>query len=156
MFLVQVMRFTEPGLSEGHLAAHFEYQCALQGSERPAYVPVVASGANSLVIHYTSNDMLVEDGELVLIDAGCELHSYASDITRTFPVSGKFTSPQRDLYQAVLEVNKRCIAMCEVGQNWSSNSMHTASESVLLCVPLSVEGIVETLLVLLCVFQACR
>ena len=67
------MRFTKPGLSEGALAAHFEYLCALKGSERPAYVPVVASGSNALVIHYTANDQLLKPGDLVLVDAGCEL-----------------------------------------------------------------------------------
>lgn len=123
------MRFAESGGSEAHLVAHFEYVCALAGSQRPAYVPVVASGANSLVIHYTENDCLLQAGELVLIDAGAELDSYASDITRTFPVSGTFSSAQRDLYEAVLQVNKRCIALCELDQNWSSNAMHTASES---------------------------
>lgn len=123
------MRFAEPGRTEAQLAAHFEYICALDGSQRPAYVPVVASGANALVIHYTNNDCVLQAGELVLIDAGCELDSYASDITRTFPVSGTFTPAQRDLYEAVLQVNKRCIALCEVGQSWSSNAMHTASVS---------------------------
>jgi intermediate cleaving peptidase 55 len=123
------MRFAEPGASEAHLVAHFEYICSLAGSQRPAYLPVVASGANSLVIHYTENDCLLQSGELVLIDAGAELDSYASDITRTFPVSGTFSSAQRDLYEAVLQVNKRCIALCELDQNWSSNAMHTASQS---------------------------
>ncbi len=67
------MCFTTPGLSEAALAAHFEYLCALKGSERPAYVSVVASGANALVIHYTSNNQILSSGDLVLVDAGCEL-----------------------------------------------------------------------------------
>lgn len=67
------MRFTQPGMSEGSLAAHFEYLCALKGSERPAYVPVVASGSNALVIHYTANDCVIGRDEMVLMDAGCEL-----------------------------------------------------------------------------------
>lgn len=67
------MCFTAPGLSEAALAAHFEYLCALKGSDRPAYVPVVASGSNALVIHYTSNDQILSSGDLVLMDAGCEL-----------------------------------------------------------------------------------
>ncbi|CED84117.1 Putative Xaa-Pro aminopeptidase [Phaffia rhodozyma] len=123
----EVMKFARPDLPEAHLQAHFEYICALEGSERSAYVPVVASGANGLVIHYTVNDCLMKDGELVLIDAGCELHSYCSDITRTFPVSGKFSPAQKDLYQAVLEVNKRCVALCEVNNGWTMNSLHTRS-----------------------------
>jgi intermediate cleaving peptidase 55 len=67
------MRFAEPGLSEAALAAHFEYLCALKGAERPAYVPVVASGKNALVVHYTANNQLLKENDLVLMDAGCEL-----------------------------------------------------------------------------------
>lgn len=67
------MRFTNPGMSEAALAAHFEYLCALRGSERPAYVPVVASGSNALVIHYTANDCIIDKQDLILMDAGCEL-----------------------------------------------------------------------------------
>jgi intermediate cleaving peptidase 55 len=73
--LFQTMRFTKPGISEAALAAHFEYLCALKGAERPAYVPVVASGSNALVIHYTANDRILNEGELILMDAGCELQS---------------------------------------------------------------------------------
>lgn len=78
----KTMRFAEPGMTESKLAAHFEYMCALSGAQRPAYVPVVASGANSLIIHYTSNNMVLGDDEMVLIDAGCEYNGYASDISR--------------------------------------------------------------------------
>ncbi|KAJ9092019.1 hypothetical protein QFC21_006999 [Naganishia friedmannii] len=112
---------------EGDLTAVFEYYCALEGSERPAYVPVVASGANSLVIHYTNNDCELQDGELVLIDAGCEYAHYASDITRTFPVSGKFTEPQKDLYQAVLNVQKECVKRCTVKEEISMAELHRLS-----------------------------
>ncbi|KAJ9091278.1 hypothetical protein QFC19_009188 [Naganishia cerealis] len=112
---------------EGDLVAVFEYHCALEGSERPAYVPVVASGANALVIHYTNNDCELQDGELVLIDAGCEYAHYASDITRTFPVSGKFTEPQKDLYQAVLNVQKECVKRCTVKEEISMAELHRLS-----------------------------
>ncbi|KAJ9120891.1 hypothetical protein QFC22_002826 [Naganishia vaughanmartiniae] len=132
---------------EGDLTAVFEYHCTLEGSERPAYVPVVASGyvevewilltdalkspksssANSLVIHYTNNDCELQDGELVLIDAGCEYAHYASDITRTFPVSGKFTEPQKDLYQAVLNVQKECVNRCTVKEEISMAELHRLS-----------------------------
>lgn len=70
---MQTMRFTEPGVSEAAVAAYFEYLCAIKGSERPAYVPVIASGQNALVIHYTANNQLLKKNELVLMDAGCEL-----------------------------------------------------------------------------------
>lgn len=71
--MTQTMRFMEPGVSEGVLASHFEYLCAFKGSERPAYVPVVASGSNALVVHYTANNQLLGGNGLVLMDAGCEL-----------------------------------------------------------------------------------
>ncbi|TXT08674.1 hypothetical protein VHUM_02802 [Vanrija humicola] len=127
----EVMRFAKPGGTEAQLAAHFEYTCALGGSERPAYVPVVASGANSLVIHYTRNDCELGENDMVLIDAGGERHMYASDITRTFPVSGKFTDPQRDLYQAVLNVQKECVKRVRLDEGVSLNELHRASCTLL-------------------------
>lgn len=109
------MRFagSERGKTEASLVAHFEYQTTLRGGSRPAYVPVCAgSGGDSLLtIHYTRNDRPLRSGDLVLLDAGCEMGGYASDITRTFPVDGKFSSAQRDLYEAVLAVEKACVAM---------------------------------------------
>jgi intermediate cleaving peptidase 55 len=84
----KTMRFAQPGMTESKLAARFEYACALGGAQRPAYVPVVASGANALIIHYTSNNMVLGEDDLVLIDAGCELNGYASDISEhTVPPS---------------------------------------------------------------------
>ncbi|KAH8115779.1 peptidase M24 [Phellopilus nigrolimitatus] len=123
----KTMRFTEPGMPESALSAHFEYICALNGSQRPAYVPVVASGANALIIHYTSNDQVVRDGEMVLIDAGCEYNGYASDITRTYPANGVFTAPQRDLYAAVLAAQKACVALCTEAAQISLNELHRKS-----------------------------
>lgn len=79
------------------------------------------------MIHYVNNDCELRDGELVLIDAGCEHGQYASDITRTFPVSGRFTEPQRDLYQAVLNVQKECIKKCKIEDEIGMNELHRAS-----------------------------
>ncbi|KAG9091321.1 hypothetical protein FS749_016635 [Ceratobasidium sp. UAMH 11750] len=125
----KTMRFAKSAKSEAQLAAHFEYLCAMQGAQRPAYVPVVASGANALIIHYTNNDCLLKQGELVLMDAGCEFNGYASDITRTFPVgtSGSFTAPQKELYTAVLTVQKRLISLCTENAGESLNSLHAKS-----------------------------
>ncbi|KAI0029389.1 peptidase M24 [Vararia minispora EC-137] len=127
----KTMRFTEPGMSEGDLQAHFEYICARSGSQRPAYVPVVASGENALIIHYTKNHHLVRDGELVLMDAGCEYNGYASDISRTFPVSGRFTSPQAELYAAVLSAQKQLIDLCVAEDDVSMNDLHRRSVELL-------------------------
>ncbi|KAJ7163843.1 peptidase M24 [Mycena crocata] len=120
----KTMRFARPGLSEAALAAHFEYTCSLAGSQRPAYVPVVASGANALIIHYTSNNHLIQNDEVLLIDAGCEYNGYASDITRSFPASGTFTPPQRDLYAAVLAAQKALIELCTQSSGLGIHQIH--------------------------------
>ncbi|KAJ7638370.1 peptidase M24 [Roridomyces roridus] len=127
----KTMRFARPGLSEAALGAHFEYLCALAGSQRPAYVPVVASGANALIIHYTSNNHLIQEGELLLIDAACEYNNYASDITRSFPASGTFTSPQRDLYAAVLSAQKQVINLCTESSGLSLYQIHFRTCAIL-------------------------
>ncbi|KAG6915465.1 hypothetical protein DXG01_011332 [Tephrocybe rancida] len=123
----KTMRFARPGISEAALAAHFEYLCAMDGAQRPAYVPVVASGPNALIIHYTSNNHLVRQGETILIDAGCEYNGYASDITRTFPASGAFSEPQRDLYAAVLSAQKQLVALCHESADLSLHDLHRRS-----------------------------
>ncbi|KAG5716139.1 Intermediate cleaving peptidase of 55 kDa [Termitomyces sp. T112] len=123
----KTMRFARPGISEAALAAHFEYLCAMSGAQRPAYVPVVASGPNALIIHYTSNNHLVRPGETILIDAGCEYNGYASDITRTFPASGTFTEPQRDLYAAVLAAQKQLVALCHESAELTLYCLHRRS-----------------------------
>jgi len=127
----KTMRFAQPGLSEAALQAHFEYICARGGAQRPAYVPVVASGGNALIIHYTRNDHLLRDGELVLIDAGGEYNGYASDISRTFPVNGTFTPPQRELYSALLATQKSLVKECAVSRGHSLESLHRRSVDVL-------------------------
>lgn len=87
--------------------------------------------ANSLVIHYTANNHLVSGDELVLIDAGCEYNGYASDITRTFPASGVFSPPQRDLYAAVLSAQKQLVALCTEDAQVSLNELHRRSNELL-------------------------
>ncbi|KAJ7762729.1 peptidase M24 [Mycena maculata] len=127
----KTMRFARPGLSEAALAAHFEYLCSLAGSQRPAYVPVVASGANALIIHYTSNNHLTRENEVLLMDAGCEYNGYASDITRSFPVSGTFTPPQRALYAAVLSAQKALVALCTEAAGLGVHAIHAQACALL-------------------------
>jgi Xaa-Pro aminopeptidase len=105
----ELMTHTEPGLNEGTLAVEFEAYCRRRLAARCAYPSIIANGRNALCLHYTSNNHLLQDGDLVLVDAGCEYHHYASDITRTFPVNGKFSPAQRDVYDAVLHVQQQCI-----------------------------------------------
>ncbi|KAI9025310.1 peptidase M24, structural domain-containing protein [Phycomyces nitens] len=127
---IQAMKWTQPNFSEGQLWAKLDYECRMRGSSMLAYVPVVAGGPNALSMHYVRNDMNLRDGDLVLVDCGGEYNGYASDITRTWPVNGKFTEPQREIYQAVLNVNKACIKLCTEDAKLSLHGIH--SESVRL------------------------
>lgn len=107
---VAAMRHTRPGLYEYELQAVIESYFRRHGGDFPAYTSIVGTGDNATILHYTENRSAMTDGELVLIDAGCEYHFYAADITRTWPVGGKFTGAQRDAYQAVLDIEKAAIA----------------------------------------------
>jgi Xaa-Pro aminopeptidase len=100
---------------EYHLDAELMHEFRLHGAQSPAYTSIVAAGANACVLHYRADAAPVRDGELVLIDAGCELDGYASDITRTFPANGKFTGPQRDLYNLVLASQDAAVAATHAG-----------------------------------------
>lgn len=107
------MKFTSPQRGENQIYAKFDYECRMRGAQMMAYVPVVAGGSNALTMHYVNNDQPLHDGDLLLMDAGGELNGYASDITRTWPVNGKFTQAQKDLYGVVLNANKECIKASE-------------------------------------------
>jgi len=97
----RAMRTVRPGLAEYHLEAEILHEFRREGSQFPAYGSIVASGPNACVLHYRENDRVIRDGELVLIDAGCELDGYAADITRTFPAGGTYTGPQKAVYDIV-------------------------------------------------------
>ncbi|XP_064637072.1 xaa-Pro aminopeptidase 3-like isoform X2 [Lineus longissimus] len=112
---VEVMKFTKPWINESALFAKMDFECRIHGAEYLAYPPVVAGGNRANTIHYISNNQVIADGELVLMDAGCEYHGYCSDITRTWPVTGNFSPAQRDLYSACLIIQELCIQMCRPG-----------------------------------------
>ena len=103
---------------EYHLDAELLHEFRLHGSQYPAYGSIVAAGANACVLHYRADAAPVKSGDLVLIDAGCELDSYASDITRTFPANGKFTGPQKELYELVLASQEAAIAVTKPGMRF--------------------------------------
>ena len=104
------MRVSAPGIAERDAAAEHERAVKLFGADRLAYPSVVGSGAGALVIHYAAMDALMRDGDVLLMDAGCERAGYVSDVTRTWPVSGAFTGAQADVYDAVLDCNEKCAA----------------------------------------------
>jgi Xaa-Pro aminopeptidase len=114
---------------EYHLDAELLHEFRRHGSQAPAYGSIVAAGANACVLHYRADTAPVRDGELVLIDAGCELDGYASDITRTFPANGKFTGPQRTLYELVLASQHAAVAATRAGARFTDP--HEASVKVL-------------------------
>ncbi|MFC4161044.1 Xaa-Pro aminopeptidase [Chitinimonas lacunae] len=99
---IRAMRAARPGMFEYEIEAELLHEFYRRGSRYPAYGAIVASGANATCLHYHQNDRRMEDGDLLLIDAGCELHGYAADITRTFPINGRFSGPQKDVYELVL------------------------------------------------------
>lgn len=111
----EAMRFARPGLYEYQIQAAMEYIWREGGSPRNGYPSIVASGPNNCILHYVENDRLIEDGDLVLIDAAAEIDHYSSDITRTFPANGVFTAPQRALYEVVGEAQQRAIATAVPG-----------------------------------------
>jgi Xaa-Pro aminopeptidase len=125
----RAMRATRPGLREYEIEAEIVHEFRRRGAQAPAYTPIVAGGANSCVLHYVQNDAMLKDGDLLLIDAGCELDGYASDITRTFPVGGKFAGPQRDIYEMVLAAQAAAIAEVKPGAEWENP--HNAAVKVL-------------------------
>lgn len=112
---VEVMKRARPGMREYEVQAIFESACLRAGLKHLAYPSIVAGGRNGAVLHYHNNDAVVRDGEFLLIDAGAEIKGYAADITRTFPVNGRFTQRQKDVYSIVLETQKRCIDKARPG-----------------------------------------
>ncbi|MGB5737695.1 MAG: Xaa-Pro aminopeptidase [Thiohalocapsa sp.] len=125
----RLMQVCRPGLNEQQLEASFLHACAERGARHQAYSPIVGGGRNACVLHYVDNNAELQDGDLVLVDAGCELDGYASDITRTFPVNGRFTEPQRELYALVLEAQQAAIKAVRPGKRW--DAPHTAALRVL-------------------------
>jgi len=111
----RAMQVCKVGMNEYQLAAELHHQFAMQGSPRVAYGSIVAGGENACILHYTNNDQVLQDGDLVLIDAGCELDHYASDITRTFPVNGRFSDPQKTIYELVLAAHQATLQCIKPG-----------------------------------------
>ncbi|MCW5605183.1 MAG: Xaa-Pro aminopeptidase [Burkholderiales bacterium] len=125
----RAMQATRPGRSEYEIEAELLYEFRRHGAQAPAYTPIVAGGANACVLHYVQNDGVLADGDLLLIDAGCELDGYASDITRTFPVNGRFTGPQKAIYELVLAAQAAAVVAVGPGNAWQQP--HEAAVSVL-------------------------
>ncbi|RLA72248.1 MAG: xaa-pro aminopeptidase [Epsilonproteobacteria bacterium] len=125
----RAIRECQTGMMEYALQAEYEYCFRKNGAHGNAYMTIIAGGNSANTLHYIKNDQQLKDGDLVLIDAGCEFQMYASDITRTFPVSGKFTLPQKELYDMVLDVQLKVIAVIAPGM--TKNRLQTFAEELL-------------------------
>lgn len=119
---IRAMQACQPGLSEYHLESEILYEFGQHGARKTAYNTIVGSGANGCTLHYEINNDQLKNGELVLIDAGCEYHYYAGDVTRTFPINGKFTRAQRDIYDIVLAA--QLYAIKHLGPGTTINSIN--------------------------------
>jgi Xaa-Pro aminopeptidase len=131
----EAMRYARPGMHEYEVQAAVEFVFRSQGSPRDAYPSIVASGPNACILHYVENQRRMADGDLLLIDAGCEFGYHAADITRTFPVSGRFTAPQRAVYEVVLRAQLASIAAARPGVAYEA--IHDAARRVI------AEGLVD-------------
>lgn len=131
----RAMEVCKPGMNESQLEAEILYEFHRQGCKAEAYGSIVGSGANACILHYIVNNAVMKDGDLVLIDAGAEYQFYASDVTRTFPVNGRFTAEQRALYEVVLAAQLAAINVVKPGNTWID--MHDTAIRVL------TEGLVD-------------
>ena len=126
---VRAMQAVEPGMYEYQLEAEYLHEFMRQGARSPAYPSIVGGGRNGCILHYVNNDQKLKDGDLVLVDAGAEFHCYASDITRTFPVNGKFSTEQQAVYEVVLASQLAAIEQIKPGSHW--NDPHETAVQVL-------------------------
>ncbi len=132
---MRAMMVCKSGLFEHNLEAEILHECGMRGARFQAYNPIVGSGDNACILHYNDNNAPLKDGDLVLIDAGCEVDNYASDITRTFPVSGKFSPEQKAIYEIVLEAQQKAVEAVQPGNTW--NQSHDVTVQVI------TEGLVK-------------
>ncbi|MCP3908934.1 MAG: Xaa-Pro aminopeptidase [Oceanicoccus sp.] len=132
---VRAMQLCKPGVAEYQLEAEIQHEFGRNGARFAAYNSIVGAGKNGCILHYTENRDVIKDGDLVLIDAGCELEHYAADITRTFPANGKFSKEQKALYELVLKAQLAAIKTIKPGNHW--NQSHDATVKVI------TKGLVE-------------
>ena len=132
---IKAMQTTRPNRFEYEIESEILYEFNRHCARFPSYNSIVAGGNNACILHYTENDCPLNDGDLVLIDAGCEFAMYAGDITRTFPVNGKFSQPQREIYELVLKAQKRAIELLIPG-----NSIKQANDEV---IRIKTQGLVD-------------
>lgn len=134
----KVLRFLKPGVMEYEVEAEIIAEFIRNGSGGHAYEPIIASGHNAVILHYVDNDRPCKDGDLVLMDFGCELGGYASDLTRTIPVNGRYTRRQKDVYNAVLDIHKWCVTQLRPGNNLQDYQQAVIAKTAEKCVELGL------------------
>ena len=132
---IRAMKAVKPGMFEYQLEAEYLYAFNKNGARAPAYNSIVGGGNNACILHYVENNSELKDGDLVLVDAGCEYKYYASDVTRTFPVNGSFTEEQKQIYSIVLEAHRQSMDQLQPGNKW--NLAHEKSVEVI------VDGLID-------------
>src|SRR5262249_6070190 len=132
---VEAMKNVRPGMKEYEVEALIESVFRKRGSAGPSYTSIIGGGANATVLHYINNMDSLHDGDLLLVDAGAEYQGYASDITRTFPINGRFTKAQREIYDLVLKTQMSCVDMVRPGVRLEDLKTHS--------IELLTEGMVE-------------
>lgn len=122
---VAAMKATKPGLFEYQVQSVYEQTCLAEGARLQAYLPIFGGGANAAILHYKENNMKLKSGDLLLVDAGCEWQGYASDITRTYPINGKFGKKQAEIYDLVLAAQNSCIRRAKPGTSMIELNRHS-------------------------------
>src|SRR5258705_1268239 len=122
---VEAMKTVRPGMKEYEVEAQIEQAFRRRGAAGPSYTSIIGAGANATVLHYINNDRELRDGDLLLVDAGAEYKGYASDITRTFPINGRFSKAQREIYDLVLEAQMSCVEMVRPGVTHDQLKQHS-------------------------------
>ena len=144
---IRAMQFAKPGATEYQLEAEIHHHYAMNGARHPAYGTIVGGGDNANILHYTENSDDLIDGELVLIDSGCELNGYAADITRTFPVNGTFSKEQAEIYELVLKAQHVALDFIKPGNNLKQAADATIRTLTQGLIELGIlEGELETLI----------
>ncbi|XP_063796439.1 xaa-Pro aminopeptidase 3 isoform X2 [Pseudophryne corroboree] len=125
---IETMHCSKAPVNEAFIYAKFDFECRARGADILAYPPVVAGGSRANTLHYVKNNQIVKSGEMVLMDGGCEASCYVSDITRTWPVNGRFSAPQEELYEAVLHIQNSCLNLCILGTSLDNLYSHMLTE----------------------------
>ncbi|MFA5482301.1 MAG: aminopeptidase P family protein [Bacilli bacterium] len=128
--ILQLMKNSKPGLYEYQLESYFNQYIMFNGQNDHAFKTICASGKNSTILHYVNNNNILHDGDLVLFDLGSSYKYYISDISRTFPVNGKFSSRQKDVYESVLTIQKNCINFLKPGVSWEEYNKYANDQTI--------------------------